>query len=161
MPSDLTLRTHDWPGQPQRSRPGPDDGQRTAFRRGGSAAVVMVSGRPATLDEDTVARARTLIAAGWTQQQAGEKFGVGSSAGSHALTRPRAAPPAGPGPALELPLASTGPPGQDDNQAEQGERSEQGERGQERGAGGVAAGPGATAPAGQALAARRGSPPAP
>jgi transposase len=140
-------------------RPGTVSGLRTAFRRGGSAAVVKVSGRPATLDADTVERARALIAAGWTQQQVGEKFGVGSSAVSHALTRHRAAPPAGPAPALELPLASTGAAGQDDSQAErddsESERDDsEGERGQEREAGGgLAAGPGATAPAGQERAA--------
>jgi transposase len=132
-------------------RPGTVSGLRTAFRRGGSAAVVKVSGRPATLDEDTVARVRALIAAGWTQQQAGEKFGVSSSAVSHALIRYPAAPPAGPGPAPELPPASTGHPGQDeeqDGQAGESEREDQGEREDERV-------PGAAVPAGQAPAGPR------
>jgi hypothetical protein len=138
-------------------RPGTVSGLRTAFRRGGPAAVVRVSGRPATLDEDTVAQVRTLIAAGWTQQQAGEKFGVSSSAVSHALTRyPAAAPAAGAaaapaaGAAPELPLASTGHPGQDedeaqDHQAGESEREDHGEREDDQV-------PGTAAPAGQAPA---------
>src|SRR5258707_5985069 len=65
---------------------------------------------------------------------------------------PRRTPEPTAGPALEMPLASTGAPGQDGSQA--GRDDSEGERGQEREAGGgLAAGPGATAPAGQERAA--------
>jgi transposase len=99
-------------------RPGTVSGLRTAFRRAGSAGVVKVSGRPARLDEDTVAQARALIEEeGWTQQQLGEKFGVTASAVSHALARHRGAPPADPARGLELPLSG-------EDHADRAERAE-------------------------------------
>ena len=76
-------------------RPGTVSGLRTAFARNGSAGVVKVSGRPATLDAAAAATARTLLAEGWTQAQVGDKYGVTPSAIYYALKR-YPAPPASP-----------------------------------------------------------------
>ena len=94
-------------------RPGTVSGLRTAFTRNGSAGVVKVSGRPATLDAASVATARTLLAQGWTQAQVGDKYAVTPSAIYHALKR-YPAPPSTPDPAPQLPLTEADPVEQHD-----------------------------------------------
>src|SRR5437763_16565553 len=57
-------------------RPGTVSHLRTAFGRGGSAALVKTSGRPAALGEEVVAEVRRWLAAGASQQQVAERLGV-------------------------------------------------------------------------------------
>src|SRR6266545_4685255 len=76
-------------------RPGTVSHLRTAFGRGGSAALVKTSGRPAALSEQVVAEVRRWLAAGASQQQAAERLGVTQSGVSWALRR-YPAPAAGP-----------------------------------------------------------------
>src|SRR6266540_2876816 len=76
-------------------RPGTVSHLRTAFGRGGSAALVKTSGRPAALTEQVVAEVRRWLAAGASQQQAAERLGVTQSGVSWALRR-YPAPAAGP-----------------------------------------------------------------
>ena len=108
-------------------RPGTVSGLRTAFRRNGSAGVVKVSGRPATLDADAVARIRRLLEQGRSRQQVADEYGVTVSAVAHALTRHRRTPDAAAGPsAAQLPL--TGPDqAEPSGQAEPVEPSDQAE----------------------------------
>jgi transposase len=76
-------------------KPGTVSHLRTAFGRGGSAALVKTSGRPAALTEQVVAEVRQWLAAGASQQQAAARLGVTQSAISWALRR-HPAPAAGP-----------------------------------------------------------------
>src|SRR6266511_1395057 len=76
-------------------RPGTVSHLRTAFGRGGSAALVKTSGRPAALTEQVVAEVRRWLAAGASQQQVAERLGVTQSGVSWALRR-YPAPAAGP-----------------------------------------------------------------
>src|SRR6266545_4784722 len=76
-------------------RPGTVSHLRTAFGRGGSAALVKTSGRPAALSEQVVAEVRRWLDAGASQQQAAERLGVTQSAVSWALRR-HPAPAPGP-----------------------------------------------------------------
>src|SRR6266542_3574115 len=68
-------------------RPGTVSHLRTAFGRGGSAALVKTSGRPAALTGQVVAEVRRWLAAGASQQQAAERLGVTQSGISWALRR--------------------------------------------------------------------------
>src|SRR6266540_3040929 len=68
-------------------RPGTVSHLRTAFGRGGSAALVKTSGRPAALTEQVVAEVRRWLAAGASQQQAAQRLGVTQSGVSWALRR--------------------------------------------------------------------------
>src|SRR5439155_9287767 len=68
-------------------KPGTVSHVRTAFTRGGSAAVVRVSGHPEVLTGQVVAQVRQWLAAGLTQQQAADRLGVSRSAVSYALRR--------------------------------------------------------------------------
>ena len=119
--------------------PGTVSELRTAFRRDGSAGVVKTSGRPTKLDEATLARARTLIESGTSQNKAAALIGVAPSTLSTALARGRAAqgqtttgrgqeqpclpqePPAGDDPAGDDdPAGGDGPAG-DDGPGERGD----------------------------------------
>src|SRR6266511_3975726 len=71
-------------------RPGTVSHLRTAFGRGGSAALVKTSGRPAALTEQVVAEVRRWLAAGASQQQAAALVGLSASPELHTL-RPRLA----------------------------------------------------------------------
>src|SRR5205823_14798536 len=74
-------------------RPGTVSHLRTAFGRGGSAALVKTSGRPAALGEEVVAEVRRWLAAGASQQQVAERLGVTQSGVSWALRRHPASAP--------------------------------------------------------------------
>ncbi len=74
-------------------RPGTVSHLRTAFRRGGSAALVKISGRPAQLNGQVVAEVRGWLEEGYSQQEAADRLGVSPSAVSHALRRHRAVAP--------------------------------------------------------------------
>jgi hypothetical protein len=76
-------------------KPGTVSHLRTAFGRGGSAALVKTSGRPAALTGQVVAEVRQWLAAGVSQQQAADRLGVTQSAISWALRR-HPAPAVGP-----------------------------------------------------------------
>jgi hypothetical protein len=68
-------------------KPGTVSHLRTAFGRGGSAALVRASGRPAALTEQVVAEVRRWLDAGASQRQAADRLGVTQSAISWALRR--------------------------------------------------------------------------
>ncbi|MCA1682044.1 MAG: hypothetical protein LC700_02700 [Actinobacteria bacterium] len=76
-------------------QPGYASTLRKRFREQGSAGLVRVSGRTAVLTPEVVAAARGLLEAGWSRGQVADRFGVGVSALSKALTRhPAPAQPA-------------------------------------------------------------------
>jgi Transposase protein len=86
-------------------RPGTVSHLRTAFGRGGSAALVRASGRPAVLTGQVVAEVRGWLDAGLSRRQAGDRLGVSRSAVSHALRRHPAPAPVAVADELEFPDA--------------------------------------------------------
>jgi transposase len=68
-------------------KPGTVSQLRTEFHRGGAAALVAKSGRPAVLTEDRLAEAAALARSGQTQQRLADKYGVTQSAIAHGLRR--------------------------------------------------------------------------
>ncbi len=102
-------------------RPGTVSHLRTAFGRGGSAALVKTSGRPAALSEQVVAEVRRWLDAGASQQQAAERLGVTQSAVSWALRRH---PAPAPGPVTaELDFSDADPDADPDADADAGSDS--------------------------------------
>ncbi|HWR48383.1 MAG TPA: transposase [Pseudonocardiaceae bacterium] len=68
-------------------QPGYASTLRTRFREHGSAGLVAVSGRKAVLTVEVVATARGLLEQGWSRGRVADRFGVGPSALSKALSR--------------------------------------------------------------------------
>ena len=90
-------------------RPGTVSHLLTAFRRGGSVALVKTSGRPAALTEGVVAEVRRWLEAGASQQQAADRLGVTQAAISWALRRHPAPAPGPIAAELDFPHADADP----------------------------------------------------